>query len=78
MSTTMNLEPKLEKVQHTTAKPGRTIGLLANNYDSDETRLLLTPETCGRLIMNGWEINMETEAATTILSTSQLILIDTI
>lgn len=56
----MNLEPKLEKVQHTTAKPGRTIGLLANNYDSDETRLLLTPETCGRLIMNGWEINMET------------------
>lgn len=62
----MNLEPKFEKVQHTTAKPGRTIGLLANNYDSDETRLLLTPETCGRLIMNGWEINMETEAATTI------------
>lgn len=50
-------------VQHTS---GRRIGLLANNHDSDETRLLLTPETCGRLISDGWKIYMETDAASPI------------
>lgn len=45
---------------------GRRIGMLANNHDSDETRLFLTPETCGRLISDGWKIAMETDAASTI------------
>lgn len=45
---------------------GRRIGLLANNHDSDETRLLLTPEICGRLISDGWKICMETDAASPI------------
>ena len=49
------------------ARPsGRRIGMLANHHDSDETRLFLTPETCGRLISDGWEVCMETDAASPI------------
>ena len=66
MSTTSQLEPQLCMEEQATATPGHRIGILANNHDSDETRLLLTPEICGRLITDGWEICMETDAASSI------------
>lgn len=66
MSTISELDTQLEKTTTLIPTAGRRIGLLANNHDSAETRLLLTPETCGRLESAGWKIYMETDAGTPI------------
>lgn len=66
MSTDMKVET-CPRPDAPSARPsGRRIGMLANHHDSDETRLFLTPETCGRLISDGWEVCMETDAASPI------------
>lgn len=66
MSTTSQLEPQLKEQESATARQRRTIGIPANYHDSDETRLLLTPEICGRLRADGWKIFMESDAASPI------------
>jgi alanine dehydrogenase len=43
-----------------------SIGLLANDHDSDETRLFLTPEGCGVLTSCKLDVMMETDAASSI------------
>ena len=45
---------------------GFTIGLAANDPDSDETRFLLTPEVCGMLISSGLGVCMESEGGSSI------------
>lgn len=42
------------------------IGLLGNYADSEETRMLLTPEACGMLTSSGIEVSMETGAGVDI------------
>lgn len=49
-----------------TPSPGMHIGLLGNYADTDETRLLLTPETCGMLTSFGVRISMEAGAGVDI------------
>lgn len=66
MNTISQLEPQLQQQEHISSQPGHKIGILANNHDSDETRLLITPEICGRLVSAGWRLCMETDAASPI------------
>lgn len=63
---TIELEPKLQEVVFKAAESSRRVGLLGNDHNSDETRLFLTPETCGRLVSARWKILMESEAASSI------------
>lgn len=48
------------------AAPVLHLGLLANNPESSETRMLLTPEACGLLTAGGISIAMESGAGTDI------------
>ncbi len=66
MEKTAVLEPKLQEKVNTEDAPHGCIGLVGNYHESDETRLLLTPETCGLLISSGWHITMESDAAVSI------------
>lgn len=52
-------------------KPNQYIGLLGNDRDSAETRILLTPEICGLLISGGWKMKMESDAASSISYTDE-------
>ena len=60
------LEPRLqeENSKENSSKP--VIGLPANYADTEETRLLLTPEACGLLTSAGWRIVMEIGAGVDI------------
>lgn len=66
MEQTAELKPQLQQKANAEDVPHARIGLLGNYYDSEETRLLLTPETCGLLISSGWKITMESDAASSI------------
>jgi len=46
--------------------PGIHIGIVGNYADTDETRMLLTPETCGMLTSAGIKISMEEGAGVDI------------
>jgi alanine dehydrogenase len=66
IKTTIDLEPQPEQaVSDKQEKPIR-IGLVANYSNTDETRILLTPEGCGLLTSAGYNIIMEEGAATDI------------
>lgn len=66
MNTIKELEPQLRAVEIDSANFRNRVGILANDSDSDETRLLLTPEICGRLISAHWKVFMERDAAISI------------
>lgn len=57
------MQTQLDPVEEFDVNPHRTIGILANDPESDETRFLLTPEACGLLTSGGWKVVMERGAA---------------
>lgn len=57
--TTMQLEPELELEEQLMAGSRLQIGLLGNYRESEETRILLTPEACGLLTSAGMTVCME-------------------
>ncbi|MDE5874129.1 MAG: hypothetical protein K2M10_05830 [Muribaculaceae bacterium] len=61
-----DLHPQPEQAVKEQNRPLLTIGLTANDPDSDETRFLLTPEGCGLLTSSKIRILMEEGAATDI------------
>lgn len=66
IKTTIELEPQLQPVAGDKAAKSVRIGLVANYEDTDETRILLTPEGCGLLTSSGYNVVMEEGAATDI------------
>lgn len=56
------LEPELQEILTAGLESGIKIGLIANDQDTDETRFLLTPESCGVLTSTGYKILMESNA----------------
>ena len=56
---TMQLEPCPELQENKTDKNRLHIGLLGNYPDTEETRILLTPEACGLLTSAGMSVCME-------------------
>lgn len=56
---TIQLEPQLELEENIGGKFKLYIGLLGNYPDSEETRVLLTPEACGLLTSAGMSVCME-------------------
>lgn len=56
------LEPQPAPAPHMPKEAKLHIGLLGNYPDSDETRMLLTPEACGLLTSGGIMVTMETGA----------------
>lgn len=60
------LETELQTIINTEYEGPASIGLVANEMDSDETRFLLTPEACGVLTSSGLRLIMESGAATDI------------
>lgn len=56
---TMQLEPEEQLQEEITGKQKLHIGLLGNYADTEETRLLLTPEACGLLTSAGMSVCME-------------------
>ncbi|MDE5808399.1 MAG: hypothetical protein K2H76_09800, partial [Muribaculaceae bacterium] len=58
----MTLDPQelVETVER--VESGLRIGMVGNYPDTDETRMLLTPEACGMLTSAGVKISMETGA----------------
>lgn len=51
--------------------PGVHIGLVGNYPDTDETRMLLTPEACGLLTSGGVRISMESGAGVDVAFTDE-------
>ena len=74
MSTTNNgndgactaLEPQLEEQVEKGSRSRINVGMVGNYADSDETRLLLTPEACGMLTSSGIQVSMEAGAGVDI------------
>lgn len=60
------LEPQPCVVALDSPAPSIHIGLLGNYADTDETRMLLTPEACGMLTSGGLKITMEAGAGVDI------------
>lgn len=56
---TIQLEPQLELEENIGTPHRLHIGLLGNYPDTEETRVLLTPEACGLLTSAGMSISME-------------------
>lgn len=56
---TMQLDPEAQLEETITARKRLHIGLLGNYPDTEETRLLLTPEACGLLTSAGMSVCME-------------------
>lgn len=56
---TMQLEPELDLEEHINSNSRLHIGLLGNYPDTEETRILLTPEACGLLTSAGMSVCME-------------------
>lgn len=56
---TLQLEPELALEEHTEGTQRLHIGLLGNYPDTEETRILLTPEACGLLTSAGMHVCME-------------------
>lgn len=56
---TMQLEPELQLQDEQIGKSRLYIGLLGNYPDTEETRILLTPEACGLLTSAGMSVCME-------------------
>ncbi len=56
---TLELEPLLMHANMLSSGDGIDIAMLANYEDTDETRMLLTPEACGLLTSSGLKIAME-------------------
>lgn len=65
-STEMNLDPQVQLELQEITKPRIRLGLVGNYADSDETRMLLTPEACGMLTSYGIGICMEAGAGVDI------------
>lgn len=57
--TTIDIEPMLMHQTLTSDSQGHDIAMLANYGDTDETRMLLTPEACGLLTSSGLRVAME-------------------
>lgn len=62
----VTLEPQPQAIVEEAGNPKLQIGLLGNYADSDETRLLLTPEACGMLTSRGIGVSMEAGAGVDI------------
>lgn len=60
------LETQLEEVVAERSSGSLHIGLMGNYPDTDETRMLLTPEACGMLTSAGIRISMESGAGVDI------------
>ena len=60
------LEPQLEQTPGSTPGSSIHIGMVGNYADSDETRMLLTPEACGMLTSAGIKVSMEAGAGVDI------------
>lgn len=60
------LEPQPQIIADKGAEGGLCIGLVGNYPDTDETRLLLTPEACGLLTSAGLKVAMESGAGVDI------------
>lgn len=56
------LAPEPKQEMETPISPTIHIGIVGNYHDSDETRMLLTPEACGLLTSAGIKVSMETNA----------------
>lgn len=56
---TMQLEPDAQLEEELTGRSRLYIGLLGNYPDTEETRILLTPEACGLLTSAGMSVCME-------------------
>ncbi|MCH5213691.1 MAG: hypothetical protein J1E97_00755 [Muribaculaceae bacterium] len=63
---TMQFEPQEQLQEEITALSRLHIGIAANYPDSEETRLLLTPEACGLLTSAGMSVCMESGAGVDI------------
>ena len=59
---TLDIEPLLMQADMITDGDRADIAMLANYGDTDETRVLLTPEACGLLTSSGLKVAMETGA----------------
>jgi alanine dehydrogenase len=68
-STTPMEQPQMAAT--TTLPDNFTIGLVANDHDSDETRFFITPEVAGLLISSGITICMESGASSSISYTDE-------
>lgn len=66
------LGPQESPLAVDTPTPAIHIGMLANDPDSAETRMLLTPEACGMLTSAGIAISMEHGAGTDISFTDEM------
>lgn len=60
--TAIDIEPMLMHQALTSDSRGHDIAMLANYGDTDETRMLLTPEACGLLTSSGLRVAMEAGA----------------
>lgn len=60
------MEPQLEPTPGQPAGGSIHIGMVGNYADSDETRMLLTPEACGMLTSAGLHVSMEAGAGVDI------------
>lgn len=61
-----DLEPKPEVEVIEKPAGGYHIALVGNYSDTDETRLMLTPEACGLLTSAGMKVSMESGAGVDI------------
>lgn len=64
--TKIDIEPLLRHTQMFNEGEGSFISILANYPDTDETRMLLTPEACGLLTSGGMKVAMEEGAGVDI------------
>lgn len=58
-TTTLDIEPLLMHETLNTSQDSYDIAMLANYRDTDETRVLLTPEACGLLTSSGLKVAIE-------------------
>lgn len=65
-TTTLEFEPLLIHAKMLSDGAGPDIAMLGNYPDSDETRMLLTPEACGILTSSGLKVAMEEGAGVDI------------
>ncbi len=65
-TTTLELEPLLMHANMLNSGDSYDIAILANYPDTDETRMLLTPEACGLLTSSGLKVAMEEGAGVDI------------
>ncbi|MBO4965676.1 MAG: hypothetical protein J6C81_05365 [Muribaculaceae bacterium] len=61
-----DLQTQSESAAIIHGKPGFRIGILGNYADSDETRFMITPEACGVIIEQGYQVCMEEGASVDI------------